>query len=72
MQIKRLRETHTMTQQQLANVLGVARSAIANWESGVSKPRADLLPQLAALFHCTIDDLFGGPDNKTPPAGPEA
>ena len=72
MQIRKLREMHTMTQQQLADSLGVARSAIANWESGIAKPRADLLPQLAALFHCTIDELFREPDNKTPPAGPWA
>ena len=70
MQIRKLREMHTMTQQQLADSLGVARSAIANWESGIAKPRADLLPQLAALFHSTIDELFREPDNKTPPAGP--
>ncbi len=72
MQIKRLRESHMFTQQQLADALGVARSAIANWESGIAKPRADLLPKLAALFHCTIDELFGEPDNKAPPAGPGA
>lgn len=72
MQIRKLREMHTMTQQQLADSLGVARSAIANWESGIAKPRADLLPQLAALFHCTIDELFRDPETKEPPAGPGA
>lgn len=67
--IRVLREKNGFTQQQVAEVVNVSQQAVAMWENGLTKPRADLLPRLAALFHCTIDELFGEPDNKTPPAG---
>lgn len=70
--IRVLREKNGFTQQQVAEVVNVSQQAVAMWENGLTKPRADLLPRLAALFHCTIDELFGEPDNKTPPAGPGA
>ena len=70
--IRVLREKNGFSQQQVAEVVNVSQQAVASWENGLSKPRADLLPRLAALFHCTIDELFGEPDNKTPLAGPGA
>ena len=70
--IRVLREKNGFTQQQVAEVVNVSQQAVAMWENGLTKPRADLLPRLAALFHCTIDELFGEPDNKTPPARPGA
>ena len=70
--IRVFREKNGFSQQQVAEVVNVSQQAVASWENGLSKPRADLLPRLAALFHCTIDELFGEPDNKTPPAGPGA
>lgn len=68
MQIKKLRELEMLTQQQLAESLGIARSAVANWENGTANPRVDILPKLATVLHCTIDDLFGELDNKNPRA----
>ena len=68
--IRVLREKNGFTQQQVAEVVNVSQQAVAMWENGLTKPRADLLPRLAALFHCTIDELFGEPDNKAPPARP--
>ena len=48
-----------MTQQQLAEKLGVGRSAIANWEVERSLPNADKLPYLADALGCTIGKLYG-------------
>lgn len=38
--------------------IGVSDVAVYNWETGVNKPRASLLPKLAAFYGCTIDDLL--------------
>ena len=71
--IRVLREKNGFSQQQVAEVVNVSQQAVARWENGLAKPRADLLPQLAALFHCTIDELFRDPETQKPPAaGPGA
>lgn len=71
--LKRLRCALNMTQADLAQEIGVTQSLVAQWERGASMPSAARLPLLASILHCTIDDLFGEPDNKTPPAaGPGA
>ena len=56
--IEKRRANAGMTQEEMANVLGVDRSTIAKWETGEAMPRADKLPTLAKLLGCTIDDLF--------------
>lgn len=57
--IQKLRQTANLTQLQVAEKLNVTPSTVAKWETGSSFPRASLLPTLADLFHCTIDDLYG-------------
>jgi len=58
--IKRFRVEKDMTQEQLAEALGVTRSAVTQWESGWSQPRMGKLEQLAELFNvpksALIDD----------------
>lgn len=60
MNIKEIRQRRNITQVELAANLGIGQPAIASWETGVSKPRTDMLPKLAAILGCTIDELFGG------------
>lgn len=48
-----------MTQEALANQLGVTNQAVSKWESGQSCPDISLLPRLADLFGISIDELFG-------------
>lgn len=57
--IKKLREDKGLSQIQLADKIGVGQSTVSTWETGDSLPRADKLPQLAAILGCKIDDLFG-------------
>jgi transcriptional regulator with XRE-family HTH domain len=45
------------------SVFGLERSTVAKWETDASKPRADLLPKIADLYNCTIDELLR--DDKT-------
>lgn len=54
-----LRRKNNFTQAEVAITLGVSASSVAKWETTNTFPRAELLPALADLLHCTIDDLFG-------------
>lgn len=56
--IKNYRNHLGLTQQEVADVLGVTQKAVAKWECGKGMPRAEMLPKLAKVLGCTIDDLF--------------
>lgn len=60
--IKKAREKVGLTQQELANELGVVQSTVAMWETQNSLPRTDKLPTLAKILGCTIDELLDVPD----------
>lgn len=59
MAIKNLREKHGLSQIDLANILNVTQGAVSQWESGQSKPRADVLIKLSRILDCSIDELLG-------------
>ncbi|WP_443873662.1 helix-turn-helix transcriptional regulator [Megasphaera sp.] len=56
--IKELREKAKFTQAELANLLGVSRVAVAQWERGENSPRVDTLIKMSKLFKVTTDDLL--------------
>lgn len=56
--IRKRREMLGIRQEDLANKLGVDRSAVGKWETGENNPRFDVLPALARALDCTIDELF--------------
>ena len=56
--IKELRQSKDITQQKLADILGVSRSAIATWESGGSEPDNNMLIKIADYFGVSIDYLL--------------
>ncbi|MBQ2650758.1 MAG: helix-turn-helix domain-containing protein [Clostridia bacterium] len=57
--IANLRREKGMTQEELAQAMGVTNQAVSKWESAQNCPDIQLLPQLADLFGVTIDSLFG-------------
>jgi len=57
--IRRLRLQKDMTQEELAERLGVTSQAVSRWERGGCCPDIALLPGLANLFAVTVDDLLG-------------
>lgn len=59
MRIKELREKNGISQVQLADRMGVDPAAVHRWETGAATPRTGRLPELADVFHCTIDELYG-------------
>jgi len=56
--IKIIREENNLTQQELAEILGVSQSTVAMWETNNSLPRTDKLPAIAKALGCTIDELL--------------
>lgn len=58
MSIKAMRESLSMTQAELADKVGVARTTVTMWETSEHNPTADKLPALAKALGCRIDDLF--------------
>lgn len=55
-----LRTSYSMTQEQLAMLLGVSRQSVTKWESGKSTPEMDKLLKLCEIFSCTLDELVCG------------
>ncbi len=55
--IQELRTSHNMSQECLAELLGVSRQAVSKWETGQSKPGTDHLIHLAELFQISPKDL---------------
>ena len=55
-----LRKNSGMTQEQLAETLGVSSQTISKWENEVTMPDIMLLPVLAGCFDITVDELYCG------------
>ena len=58
MNIAQLRKAAKMKQADLAEAMGVNRSTIAKWESGISAPKSAALPKLANVLGCSIEKLY--------------
>ena len=56
--IAKLRKEADLTQEALANMLGVSAQAISKWETGTTMPDIMLLPIIADVFDTDIDTLF--------------
>ena len=56
MNLKKYRvKVNNLTQQKLADALGVSRSTVAMWENGKNEPDNDMLGKIAEYFHITTD-----------------
>lgn len=55
-----LRKEKGMTQEAVAEKLGVSGQAVSKWENGNSYPDITMLPAIAELFDVTIDELLTG------------
>ena len=56
--IKQLRYKAGLTQEQLAEKLGIGAQSVSKWENAVAMPDITTLPLLAEIFGVSIDDLF--------------
>lgn len=56
--LKKMRLKAGMTQEIVAKKLGLTQGAVSQWETGESAPNAKWIPKIAALYGCTVDELF--------------
>ena len=54
-----LRKERKITQEELANYLGITKAAVSKWELNQSYPDITLLPIIAGYFDISIDELLG-------------
>jgi len=57
--LKRQRKLRELTQEQLADILGVTYQSVSRWERGECYPDVELLPTIAEYFGITTDELMG-------------
>ena len=62
--LQKLRKQRNMTQEALAEALGVARQTIAKWETGESAPDLEMSGKLASVLNVSLDDLVNAPDDE--------
>ena len=70
--LTKLRKNNNLSQEQLAEQIGVSRQAVSKWESGSSYPDMDKMLQLCKILDCKLDELMDDgvighvdkPDNK--------
>jgi len=62
--ISKFRKQKGLTQEELANKIGVTYQAVSKWKTGQSSPDISLLPDLAFIFETNIDSLMGFIHNK--------
>ena len=56
--IKTLRKARGITQEQLADAIGISFQAVSKWENNIALPDIALAPSLASYFGVTMDELF--------------
>ncbi|MBQ4561291.1 MAG: helix-turn-helix transcriptional regulator [Clostridia bacterium] len=61
--LRSYRKQRSLTQEAFADLIGVSPQAVSKWEREECYPDITLLPELAELLDCNIDDFF----DKIPP-----
>lgn len=58
--IKERRNLKSITQSELASILGITDRAISKWENGICMPDVGTIPELCKILDITVNDLFSG------------
>ncbi|MBR3720206.1 MAG: helix-turn-helix transcriptional regulator [Clostridia bacterium] len=53
-----LRKSAKMSQENLAEKVGVSRQSVSKWENGEAYPEMDNIIKICKIFHCKINDLI--------------
>ena len=62
--MRRLREAHNMSQQQMAEASGLPRATWASLESGGANPTLSVLTKAAGALQVSIEELIGSPRHR--------
>lgn len=62
--IRRLRRARDLTQEQLADRLGVTYQSVSRWENSTAYPDIELLPAIGDIFSVSVDELLGVPETE--------
>lgn len=68
--LKDLRKAAGLTLEDIAREVGATRQTVSKWELGLCWPSAAVMPRLATLLSCSLEDLYAGEDPD--PRGDEA
>lgn len=69
--IKELRKNKKLTQMQLADALGVSKTSVASWETGLFSPEGENLDKLVHFFNVSADYLLGNTASSAPADAPK-
>ena len=56
--LKKIRKDNNLSQEQLADQLGVSRQSVSKWESSQAYPEMDKVLQICEMFNLNVDELF--------------
>lgn len=63
--LKKLRQEHGLSQQQLADILHISQQSIHKYENDLSSPDIDMLKNMADYFNTSVDYLIGNTDIRS-------
>ncbi len=61
---KTARKESGLTQQQVADKMGIRQSNVSDWENDISRPEYEKLVELSKLYGVSVYDLLGVPDSE--------
>ena len=61
---KTARKESGLTQQQVADKMGIRQSNVSDWENDISRPEYEKLVEVSKLYGVSVYDLLGVPDNE--------
>lgn len=61
---KNARKESGLTQQQVADKMGIRQSNVSDWENVISRPEYEKLVEVSKLYGVSVYDLSGVPDNE--------
>lgn len=62
--IRELRNARKLSQQELANKLGVSKQSVSNWENNNIAPSIEQVIKISKFFHTSVDYILGLDDRK--------
>lgn len=61
-----LRKRSNLTQAEVAKKIGISRSSLANYESGIRNPSLEIMEAIADFYNVNMDTIFGHTDQLIP------